>query len=113
MGAPSHSTGSAARAAKGWRRMSPRAWLLFAAVSVVWGVPYFFIKVAVDGDVPPAFLAWARVALAAVLLVPIAARRGALRGLRGRLVPVVGYAVCEIAVPFTLVGVGEQHVSSS
>ena len=37
--------------------MSARAWLLFGAVSVVWGVPYFFIKVAVDAAVPPGFVA--------------------------------------------------------
>ena len=43
--------------------MTARAWLLFAAVSVVWGVPYFFIKVAVEAGVPPAFVAWSRVAL--------------------------------------------------
>ena len=28
--------------------MSPRAWALFAAVSVLWGVPYLMIKVAVE-----------------------------------------------------------------
>jgi len=64
--------------------MTPRAWLLFAAVSVVWGVPYFFIKVAVSAGVPPAFVAWSRVALGAVVLVPVAWRRGVLRGLGGR-----------------------------
>ena len=41
--------------------MSARAWAAFAAVSVLWGIPYLFIKVAVDDGVPPAFLAWARV----------------------------------------------------
>ena len=46
--------------------MSARAWFLFAAVSVVWGVPYFFIKVAVGADVPPVFVAWARVALGGI-----------------------------------------------
>jgi len=56
--------------------VSARAWLLFGAVSVVWGVPYFFIKVAVDADVPPGFVAWSRVALGALLLLPVAWRRG-------------------------------------
>src|SRR5205807_9246166 len=93
--------------------MTARAWTLFAASSVIWGVPYLFIKVAVDADVPPAFVAWSRVALAAVLLLPLAARRGALRGLRAHAAPVVGYAACEIAVPFTLISIGEQHISSS
>jgi drug/metabolite transporter (DMT)-like permease len=93
--------------------VTARAWLLFAAVSLVWGVPYFFIRVAVDADVPPAFVAWSRVALAAVLLVPLALRRGALRGLGARRRAIAAYAACEIAVPFTLIAVGEQHVSSS
>ncbi|HEV8424114.1 MAG TPA: DMT family transporter [Actinomycetes bacterium] len=93
--------------------MSARSWLLFAAVSVVWGVPYFFIKVAVDADVPPAFIAWSRVALGAALLLPLARRRGALRGLDGRWRAVAAYAACEIAVPFLLIALGEQHISSS
>ena len=93
--------------------MTPRAWLLFALSSVIWGVPYFFIKVAVDAGVPPAFVAWARVTLGAVLLLPVAVRRGALRGLRGRGWPIAAYAACEIAVPFVLISVGEQYISSS
>jgi drug/metabolite transporter (DMT)-like permease len=93
--------------------VTARAWLLFAAVSVVWGVPYFFIRVAVDADVPPAFVAWSRVALGALLLVPLAARRGALRGLRDRGRAIAAYAVCEIALPFWLIATGEQYVSSS
>ena len=72
--------------------MTPRAWLLFGAVSLVWGVPYFFIKVAVEDGVPPAFVAWSRVALAAVILLPVAARRGALRGLGGRWPAIGAYA---------------------
>jgi drug/metabolite transporter (DMT)-like permease len=93
--------------------MTARAWLLFGAVSVVWGVPYFFIKVAVDEGVPPPFVAWARVALGAALLVPLAWRRGALRGLDGRWPAVVAYTACEVAVPFLLIAAGEQRISSS
>jgi drug/metabolite transporter (DMT)-like permease len=93
--------------------MTPRAWLLFTCVSVVWGVPYFFIKVAVDAGVPPGFVAWSRVALAAVLLLPLAGRRGALRGLGGRRWAIGAYAACEVAVPFLLIAVGERYVSSS
>ena len=93
--------------------MTPRAWVLFALCSVIWGVPYLFIKVAVDGGVPPAFVAWARVALGAGLLVPIALRHGALRGLRRHAGAIVAYTACEIAVPFVLIAVGEQYISSS
>jgi drug/metabolite transporter (DMT)-like permease len=93
--------------------VTSRGWALFAAVSVVWGVPYFFVKVAVDADVPPAVVAWSRVVIAAAILLPLAVHRGALHGLRGRRAPIVAYAACEIAIPFTLISVGEQHVSSS
>ncbi len=93
--------------------MSPRAWLLFIVSSVIWGVPYLFIKVAVDGGVPPAFVAWSRVALAAVLLLPLAWSRGALRGLSNRKLAIVGYATCEVTVPFVLIAAGEQYVTSS
>jgi hypothetical protein len=37
--------------------VSARAWAGFAAMSVVWGIPYRFIKVAVDGGMPPASIA--------------------------------------------------------
>jgi drug/metabolite transporter (DMT)-like permease len=93
--------------------MTARAWLLFAAVSVVWGVPYFFIKVAVEAGVPPAFVAWSRVALGAAVLLPLAWRRGALGGLAGRWRAVVAYTACEVAVPFLLIAAGEQHIASS
>jgi drug/metabolite transporter (DMT)-like permease len=93
--------------------MTARAWLLFAAVSVVWGVPYFFIKVAVEAGVPPAFVAWSRVALGAAVVLPLAWRRGALRGLGGRWRAVVAYTACEVAVPFWLIAAGEQRIASS
>ena len=93
--------------------MSARAWTSFAAVSVLWGIPYLFIKVAVEDGVPPAFLAWARVLLAALVLCALAWQRGLFGSLRGRWRWVVFYAVVEIAIPFPLIAAGEQHVSSS
>ena len=64
--------------------MSARAWAGFAAMSTVWGIPYLFIKVAVDDGVPPAVVAWSRVVLAAVVLLALAWRAGTLPTLRGR-----------------------------
>jgi len=93
--------------------MTPRAWWLFALSSAIWGVPYLFIKVAVDAGVPPTFVAWARVALGAALLLPLALRRGALHGLWERGWAIAAYAACEIAVPFTLISIGERYISSS
>ncbi|HEX8135118.1 MAG TPA: DMT family transporter [Actinomycetes bacterium] len=92
--------------------MTMRAWLLFATVSLLWGVPYLFIKVAV-AEVPPVTVVFIRVALAAALLAPVAARRGALRGLRRRLLPLVVLSLTEITVPFLLISMGEQRITSS
>ncbi|HEX8744059.1 MAG TPA: DMT family transporter [Thermoleophilaceae bacterium] len=93
--------------------MSARAWAFFAAISVLWGMPYLFIKVAVDDGVSPAFLSWARIVLAAALLLTLAWRAGTLGGLRGRWRWIAPFAVIEIALPFPLIAAGEQHVASS
>jgi drug/metabolite transporter (DMT)-like permease len=92
--------------------MTRRAWLMFAAVSLLWGVPYLFIKVAV-GEVPPVTVVFVRVALAASLLLPLAAQRGALRGLGRRLPQLVVLSLSEITIPFVLISMGEQRISSS
>jgi drug/metabolite transporter (DMT)-like permease len=80
---------------------------------VLWGIPYLLIKVAVDDGVPPAFLAWARVVLAAAILLAISWRLGLLSSLRGRARWIALYATIEIAIPFPLIAAGELHVSSS
>lgn len=95
--------------------MTARAWVLFIASSLIWGVPYLFIKLAIDAGVPPAFVAWSRTALGAAVLLPLALQRGALHGLldRRRAVAIVAYALCEAAIPFVLISIGEQYVTSS
>ena len=93
--------------------MSARAWAAFATVSTLWGIPYLFIKIAVDDGVPPAFLAFVRVALGAAVLMALAWRAGALGALRGRGRWLAVYALFEIVVPFPLIAAGEQHVASS
>ena len=92
--------------------MTRRAWIAFATCSVLWGIPYFFIKVAVD-DLPAVFVAWARIGLAAAILLPVAWRQGALRGTWERRWFIAAFALIEIAGPFTLIPVGERHISSS
>src|ERR687896_2323386 len=93
--------------------MSARAWIAFAAVSTLWGIPYLFIKVAVDDGVPPAFLAWVRVVLGGAVLLALAWAAGTLAPLGGRWRWLAIFAVIEIAIPFPLIAAGEQHVSSS
>jgi len=93
--------------------MSRRVWIIFAAVSVIWGVPYLFIKIALDGGASPMLVAWGRVALGAAILLPIAWRMGYLRGLRARIKPLVAFTIAECALPWWLIPLGEQNVSSS
>jgi drug/metabolite transporter (DMT)-like permease len=91
--------------------MSARAWWLFAAVSIVWGIPYLFIKIAVE-DLSPIAVAFGRLAVAVALLLPYAWRKGALHGLTRHWKPLLVYCVVEICLPWPLIGFGEQRVSS-
>ena len=91
--------------------MSARAWTLFAAVSVLWGIPYLFIKVAVD-DLSPAMVAAGRIAVAFAVLLPLAWHKGALRGLGKHWKVLLVYSLVEITLPWPLIGFGEQRVSS-
>jgi drug/metabolite transporter (DMT)-like permease len=93
--------------------LSARAWTSFAIVSVLWGVPYLFISIAVDHGISPGFLAFSRVLLGALVLLPIAWRAGLLGSLREHRRWIVVYAIAEIAIPFPLIAFGEEHVSSS
>jgi drug/metabolite transporter (DMT)-like permease len=93
--------------------VSARAWVVFALVSTLWGIPYLFIKIAVDGGMPPLALAWARILLGALVLLAIGWRAGTLAQLRGRWRWIGVFAVVELALPFPLIAAGEQHVASS
>ncbi len=92
--------------------MSRRGWLLFAAMCVIWGVPYLLIKVAVR-DIGPAELVFVRTALGAVLLLPIALARKELRASIRPWLPLVVYTVIEIAIPWLLLSDAERRVDSS
>jgi drug/metabolite transporter (DMT)-like permease len=92
--------------------MTSRGWLLFAAMCVIWGIPYLLIKVAVD-DVSPAMLVLARTSLAALLLLPVAAMRDELRPVLRRWRVVAVFAAVEIALPWVLLGWAETRISSS
>jgi len=86
--------------------------LLFAALGLIWGIPYLLIKVAVR-DLTPASLVFVRTALGAAILLPVALARGNLRALLPRWRPVVLYTLVELAVPWVLLSDAERRVSSS
>src|SRR2546429_2354115 len=65
--------------------MTRRGLLLFAAMCVIWGIPYLFIRVAV-GELTPATLVFVRTGVAALILMPSVLRRGG----RGQVRPPLG-----------------------
>jgi drug/metabolite transporter (DMT)-like permease len=89
-----------------------RGWMAFVALGIIWGLPYFFIKIAVQ-EVSPLVLAFSRVALATLILMPIAWRRGALRALSQHKSAIVAFGLVEFAIPFALISLGERWISSS
>ncbi len=80
---------------------------------MLWGVPYLFIEVAGDGGAPPLLIGWGRVAIGAAILVPIAWRLGYMEGLREKTKPLVAFAIVECGLPWWLIPLGQQEVSSS
>jgi drug/metabolite transporter (DMT)-like permease len=92
--------------------MTRRGWLLFLAMSLIWGIPYLLIRVAIR-DLSPPTLVFARTFPAALLLLPVAARRGHLRAVLHRWRWILAFAVVEMAVPWLLLSRAEQQLTSS
>lgn len=92
--------------------MSTRAWLAFVTLGVIWGLPYLFIKIAVQ-EISPLDVAWGRITLAALILLPIAWHRGALRALITHKGAVFTFALVEFAIPFSTISLGERWIPSS
>ena len=94
--------------------MSRRGWILFLLVGFLWGVPYLFIKVAVDPNngFTPAIVVCLRTAIGAAILIPWAIHQktigAALRGIKY----VAPYALLEMIGPWILIGTAEQKISS-
>jgi drug/metabolite transporter (DMT)-like permease len=92
--------------------MSRRGWFLFIAMGVIWGIPYLLIKVAV-ADLHPTALVLFRTTIGALLLVPWAAYRGALRPLLPHWRAILIYTAVEVALPWFLISDAERRLSSS
>ena len=92
--------------------MSRRGWILFTAMSLIWGVPYLLIKVA-DGGVSVPVLVFVRVAGGAVVLLPLAVYRGQVRALLGRWRWLAVFACVEIILPWLFLSAAERRLSSS
>ena len=92
--------------------MSRRGLALFALMSVLWGLPYFMIKVAVR-HLTPATVVEGRTLIGACILVPLALRQREVRPLLRAWKPLLGYCVCELGVPWFLLSNAERKLPSS
>ena len=94
--------------------MSRRNLVLFILAGFLWGIPYLFIRVAVDPETgfSPAIVVFMRVFIGALILLPIAIYDKsffiAIKGWKY----IAVYALFEMVIPWILIGTAEQSISS-
>jgi drug/metabolite transporter (DMT)-like permease len=81
-------------------------------MSVIWGIPYLMIKVAVEGVSVPV-LVLARTAVGAAVLFPLALSRQTLTIVRDHWKSLLGFAFFEIIAAWWLLSDAERHLTSS
>ncbi len=91
--------------------MTARGWVLFAAMSLIWGIPYLLIKVAVKHVAPPVIV-FGRTSLSSAILLVIASRSGAVRAALRHWRPVLAFAALEMAGPWLLLTNAERRLPS-
>lgn len=95
----------------GWLVVDRRAWTSLLALASLWGASYLFIKVALE-DLSPGMVIFGRLALAALVLLPLARSRHALAPLREHWRAIVPVTFLQVVIPFTLITLGEQRIDS-
>lgn len=92
--------------------MSRKGILLFLAVGIAWGIPYFFIRIALDHFSNESII-FGRVVIGAAILIPFAIATKALRPAIKAWRWVLAFAVIEMVIPWWLITDAERQVSSS
>ncbi len=92
--------------------MSQKGWALFLALGVIWGLPYLLIRIAV-AELSPLIVAFGRTLIGALVLLPIALSRGALRPAFRRWGALLAFTLVEISGPWVLLGYAETRLNSS
>jgi drug/metabolite transporter (DMT)-like permease len=81
-------------------------------MSVIWGIPYLLIKVAVD-EVSPVIVVFARCVVGAAILLPWTIAKGQLRPALRHWRALLLFTVLEMAGPWLLLSYAETKLSSS
>jgi drug/metabolite transporter (DMT)-like permease len=92
--------------------VSLRGWALFAAMSVIWGIPYLLIKIAVEGVSVPV-LVLARTAIGAAVLLPVMLYRREWTQVLRHWKPVLAFAFFEMIAAWLLLSDAERRLTSS
>jgi len=92
--------------------VSVRGWVLFAAMSIIWGIPYLLIKIAVEGVSVPV-LVLARTAIGAAVLLPLAFFRPGWALVRKHWKPALVFAFFEVIAAWLLLADAERQLTSS
>lgn len=92
--------------------MSRRGWILFTSLGIIWGLPYLLIKIGVEYLSTPVVV-FGRLAIAAIILLPIAIGTGQIRRLRGYLPWVLAFALVEMTFTWWALTWAEERISSS
>ena len=91
--------------------MSRRGLWLFIACGIAWGIPYAFIRVAVE-QFDVSTIVFARVVIGAAVLIPFAIHRKAIMPALKRWPWVLAFALIEMAGPWFLITNAEKTISS-
>lgn len=91
--------------------MTRRGWGLFALVGALWGVPYLFMKVAVE-ELSTPLIVFARVLIGALVLIPLAFYKKTLTPALKYWKYILLYAVLEMVIPWSLITSSQRDLSS-
>ena len=92
--------------------MHPQDWLLLVLLSVLWGGTFFAVGFALR-ELPPLTIVFARVAIAAVVMLPVMKLFGMrLPRTAKDWMPFAGMSVFNNIIPFSLIFAGQTYVTS-
>lgn len=93
--------------------MTKKAWGLFLLIGFIWGIPYFFTKIAVESGAPVPLIVFTRVLIASLILLPIAHYRGVLIPALKHWKVIALFGIGEMAIPWFLIATGQKTLPSS
>lgn len=91
--------------------MSRRGWGLFSLVGLLWGVPYLFMKVAVEELATPVIV-FSRVLIGALVLIPLAVYKKTFLPALKYWKYILLYSILEMVIPWTLITNSQRDLSS-